>query len=65
LLGVLRFNRNTDFTIVERVGNLQIRVGVAYYCVPDKDVELHLPPHLRFAGRVQRVEILGDHGSGI
>jgi hypothetical protein len=25
---VLRFDCNTDFTIVERVGNLQIRVGV-------------------------------------
>ena len=65
LLGVLRFNRNTDFTIVERVGDLQIRVSVIYYGVDDKDVELHCPCRICRAGSAQRIEIFGDHRSGI
>jgi hypothetical protein len=41
---------------------MKIRVSVIYYCVDPKDVELH---HSRLAGSVRRIEIVGDHGSGI
>ena len=43
---------------------MKIRVSVIYYCVDPKDVDLHFfRPWL--VGSMRRIEIVGDHGSGI
>src|SRR6266568_6707281 len=57
LVGVLGVHRDTNLAIVERVGGLQIRVGVVYDRVHHKDIELHRLPSRRFDGGVQRIEI--------